>query len=238
MIFHGGYDSTLEEAYFCVASAALRRGFNVLAFDGPGQGTVLRDQGLTFRPDWEAVVTPVVDFALTQSEVDAQRIVLIGMSLGGYLAGRAAAFEHRIAATVLYDGVYDFHSFYDGPLRMAAKLDGGMDELVGQNVGVRWSIHNGEWTFGVDSADALIKASEAYTMDGIAQQVTCPTLVLAGEDDQFLLAEPKRIFDALSCQEELISFPEDEGGGEHCQEGAMAVWHQRAFDWIDTVLPA
>jgi len=63
VIYNSGYDSTLEEAYFAVAAAALRRGFNVLAFDGPGQGAALREQGLTFRHDWEAVVTPVLDFA-------------------------------------------------------------------------------------------------------------------------------------------------------------------------------
>ena len=77
VIFHGGFDSTLEEAYFCTAGA-LRRGYNVIAFDGPGQGTVLRDQGLHFRPDWETVVTPVVDFALTQPEVNPDQLVLLG----------------------------------------------------------------------------------------------------------------------------------------------------------------
>ncbi|MGO4424094.1 alpha/beta hydrolase family protein, partial [Streptomyces sp. MCAF7] len=109
VLYHGGYDSTLEENYLALAAGALRRGYNVIAFDGPGQGSTVRDQGLHFRPDWEAVVTPVVDFALTVPEVDAGRLVLVGTSLGGCLAARAAAFEHRIAACVLHDGVYDFH---------------------------------------------------------------------------------------------------------------------------------
>ncbi|WP_226352232.1 alpha/beta hydrolase [Pseudonocardia sp. ICBG601] len=64
VIYHGGYDSTLEEDYFALAAGALRRGYNVLAFDGPGQGATVR-AGLHFRPDWEAVVTPVVDVAVT-----------------------------------------------------------------------------------------------------------------------------------------------------------------------------
>ena len=144
MVFHGGYDSTVEESYLVVAAGALRRGYNVIAFDGPGQGSCLRDQGLHFRPDWEAVVTPVVDFALTVPEVDAGRLALMGMSLGGYLAARAAAFEHRIAACLLYD--------------------------------------------------------------------------------------------ELTCPKELITFREDEGAGEHCQEGALFLFHQRTFDWLDTLL--
>ncbi|MEU6973643.1 hypothetical protein AB0A71_39170 [Kitasatospora aureofaciens] len=57
VVFHGGYDSTLEENYLAIAGGALWRGYNVLTFDGPGQGRSLRDQGLHFRHDWEAAVT-------------------------------------------------------------------------------------------------------------------------------------------------------------------------------------
>jgi dienelactone hydrolase len=63
---------------------------------------------LTFRPDWEKVVTPVVDFALKQPAVDPKRIALMGISMGGYLAARAAAFEKRLAALIANDGIYDF----------------------------------------------------------------------------------------------------------------------------------
>jgi dipeptidyl aminopeptidase/acylaminoacyl peptidase len=83
VIYHGGYDSTLEEDYLALAAGALRRGYHVLAFDGPGQGSTVRDQGLHFRPDWEAVVTPVVDYALALPHVDPDRIALVGTSLGG-----------------------------------------------------------------------------------------------------------------------------------------------------------
>jgi pimeloyl-ACP methyl ester carboxylesterase len=96
-----------------------------------------------FRPDWEAVVTPVVDFALTQPEVNPDQIVLIGMSLGGYLAARAAAFEYRIAATVLYDGVYHVHSVFDEQRRVVAKLPGGVEDLMAQSVSVGWEARTG-----------------------------------------------------------------------------------------------
>jgi alpha-beta hydrolase superfamily lysophospholipase len=236
VLFHGGYDSTLEEDYFALAAGALRRGYNVIAFDGPGQGSTLREQGLHFRPDWEAVVTPVVDFALTVPEVDAERLVLIGMSLGGYLAARAAAFEHRLAATVLYDGVYDLHEVMAATAGRAAAMPGGMEALMAQNTMARWLVRNGRWTFGVSGMDELVKASEAYTMAGIADRITCPTLVLEAENDQFFTGQPQRLLDELTCQKELISFREDEGAGEHCHEGAMFLFHQRTFDWLDTLL--
>ena len=230
VLYHGGFDSTLEEDYLALAAGALRRGYHVLAFDGPGQGSTVREQGLHFRPDWEAVVTPVVDFAFTRPEVDVTRLALIGTSLGGYLAARAVAFERRIAACVLHDGVYDVHETFQ------AVAGADLDTLMAQSPGVRWAVRNGLWTFGVADADALLQAAEAYTMAGIADRITCPTLVLDAENDQFFAGQPQRIYDALTGKKELIQFREDEGGGEHCHEGALALFHQRTFDWLDTVL--
>ncbi|GAB3573331.1 alpha/beta fold hydrolase [Amycolatopsis endophytica] len=234
VLYHGGYDSTLEEDYLALAAGALRRGYHVLTFDGPGQGSTVREQGLHFRPDWEAVVSPAVDFALALPEVDADRLVLIGTSLGGYLAARAAAFEHRLAACVLHDGVYDLHETLQAMLRNV----GGPDDLAAHSVSVRWLVNNGRWTYGVADAGELVAASAAYTVDGIADKITCPTLVLDAENDQFFAGQPRRVHDALVCEKDLFLFAEEEGGGEHCHEGAIALWHQRAFDWLDTVLAA
>ncbi|MET9535436.1 alpha/beta fold hydrolase [Streptomyces sp. NPDC006649] len=235
VLYHGGYDSTLEEGYLALAAGALRRGYHVLVFDGPGQGSTVREQGLHFRPDWEAVVTPAVEFALTLPEVDTDRIALIGTSLGGYLAARAVAFEHRIAACVLHDGVYDVHATFEAVTRAAAEVPGGLDTVMAQSVSARWLVRNGLWTLGVSGVDELVEAFRAYTLEGVAERVTCPTLVLEAENDQFFAGQPQRVLAALTCPKELISFREEEGGGEHCHEGAVALWHQRAFDWLDTV---
>ena len=102
-----GYDSTIQEMYFAHAPAAIRRGYNFLCFDGPGQGRNLIRDGIPIRPDWENVVRPVVDFALKRHEIDPKRLVLIGWSFGGYLAPRAASGEHRIAALVADPGEWD-----------------------------------------------------------------------------------------------------------------------------------
>ncbi|MEW6283195.1 MAG: alpha/beta hydrolase, partial [Candidatus Eremiobacterota bacterium] len=85
LLIQTGFDG-IQEELFPQAFAALERGYNVLTFEGPGQGAPLREQGLTFRPDWEKVLTPVVDYAVTLDEVDSDRIALMGLSLGGYLA--------------------------------------------------------------------------------------------------------------------------------------------------------
>ncbi len=106
-ILGNGFDGAQEEMLHVFGFAALERGYNVITYEGPGQQTVRRQQGLGFIHDWEKVVTPVVDYLIAQPEVDSSRIALLGWSLGGYLAARAAAFEHRIAAVVAVDAVYE-----------------------------------------------------------------------------------------------------------------------------------
>src|SRR5580693_5942824 len=71
VIVTNGYDGTAEELYFTNGAAALARGYHVLAFDGPGQGAALLSQGLVLRPDWENVISPVLDWVLAQPGVDA-----------------------------------------------------------------------------------------------------------------------------------------------------------------------
>jgi pimeloyl-ACP methyl ester carboxylesterase len=245
LVYHGGFDSTLEESYLAAARGALERGYNVLAFDGPGQATARRLQGLVFRPDWEKVVTAVIDYAPALPEVDERRMVLMGTSFGGYLAARAAAFEHRIAALVLNDGLFDFGGavLRGLPPALPAPIEAGRDaqadaimaQAAAHSTYLRWSVGNSRWTFGATSAAQALREMRAYTMEGLADRITCPTLVLDPENDQFFRGEPRRIFDALRCLKELITFTA-EGAGEHCEEGAGLLTEQRVFDRLDALL--
>ena len=92
------------------------RGYHVLLHDGPGQGQLLIDEGLTLRHDWEHVVTPVVDAALAIDVVDPDRIVYEPWSLGGYMAPRVAAYEHRLAAVIADPGQLDIGGKITGPM--------------------------------------------------------------------------------------------------------------------------
>jgi alpha-beta hydrolase superfamily lysophospholipase len=112
VIYTNGYDSTAKESWFAIAAAALQRGYHVLAYDGPGQGAVIREMGLPFRPDWENVLGGVIDFAVKQPGVDAEAIAQFGYSTGSYLVARSAAFDHRSAALILDDGILDMHQAY------------------------------------------------------------------------------------------------------------------------------
>ncbi|MEV0195198.1 alpha/beta fold hydrolase [Nonomuraea sp. NPDC050691] len=246
VVFTSGFDSTLEEAYFAVAAAALRRGYNCLAYDGPGQGAALREQRLFFRPDWEAVLTPVLDHALTRPEIDPGRIALHGYSLGGFLVARAAAHEHRAAALVLDDGMF---SYFDASTRMVPPfllqwaLE-GRDEQVEQvlslvmprSTALRWALRNGVWTFGAGSIPDYVRRSRAYTLDGIADRITTPALIFDPENDFVFKGEPMRLHRALTGPNTVVSLPESEGAGEHCSYGGRATLHQHMFDWLDANL--
>ncbi|WP_327071393.1 alpha/beta hydrolase family protein [Kitasatospora sp. NBC_01302] len=246
VVFTSGFDSTLEEAYFVIGAAALRRGYNVLAYDGPGQGAALREQGMVFRPDWEAVVTPVVDYALTRPEIAPDRLVLLGYSLGGYLVARAAAHDHRLAALVLDDGLYSFgqaHTRFMPPF-LWDWVQSGCDDLANPvlnllmrtSTQLRWALRNGVWTFGATSPADYVRRTTDYTLDGVAHLIDCPTLVLDAENDQFFHGQPQEVQAALTCPHTLITLPEAEGAGEHCHMGAMARFQQLTFDWLDTTL--
>jgi pimeloyl-ACP methyl ester carboxylesterase len=104
----GGYDSILEEKYCVIGKAALDRGYSVLLYEGPGQGEPLREYGMKFTPEWGEPTAAVLDEFLRTHERPS-KIVLLGMSMGGYLAPRAAAFDARIDGVVAYDVCFDLH---------------------------------------------------------------------------------------------------------------------------------
>src|SRR6516165_9987840 len=199
LIMHSGFDGWAEELHHCGALAAQERGYTVITFDGPGQGRPCYD-GLVFRPDWETVVSPVIDWAATRPEVDPARIALAGYSMGGGLAPRAAAFDPRIAALICIDGIYDIGQSYTGKLglgadtarRLTAESDPELDAIAQQvmqaNSQVRWACRNGMWSYGVATPRAFLAASLAYTLrGGIAEKITCPVFVGRGQSDEFRL---------------------------------------------------
>lgn len=236
-----GFDPTAEEAYFVIGAAALRRGFNVLAYDGPGQGSVIREKNLPFRPDWEAVLGLVIDFALTRPEVDKTKIVQFGYSLGGYLVARTGAFDHRSAALVVDDGVTSFTTL---PEFLVEWINSGRDEeampvlemLKKNDTYTRWGLQNGVWVFGVAEPEYVWKTAEyTLTVDHMHKIMT-PTLIFEGENDTFLKGQATKLACELKCPHKQVLMRSGDGAGEHCHMGAMRLLHQTIFDWLEKTL--
>lgn len=247
LIITGGYDSTAEESYFFSGAAAVARGYTAIVFDGPGQGAALIEDGLVFRPDWEAVISRVVDFALTRPEVERAKIALMGVSFGGHLAPRAATVEKRIAALIADPGEYSLYEEFKS--RMPAFIAKGLERndrfaLMALRVALArrmryltagWGLRRGVWTHGVANALAYIRAIPPYTLEGRAHTIRCPTLVCQAENDDIGVTA-RMLYDKLVCQKEFIAFKAADGAGEHCEAGARAYFNQRVFDWLDGVL--
>lgn len=246
LIITGGYDSSAEECYFFSGRAAIDRGYTCLVYDGPGQGKALIEDGMVFRPDWEAVVRPVVDYAIARPEVDPKRIALMGMSFGGYLAPRAASGERRLAACICDPGEFSlFEEFLSRLPAFVARqlLDGNRLVLKLLEISLRrrmrhltagWAIRRGLWTHGVATPLDYIRLTPEYSLEGLVGQIACPTLVCTAEDDAIGVTA-SRLFDELNCEKTRLRFLNSEGAGEHCETGARTLFNQRAFDWLEKV---
>ncbi len=249
LVITDGYDGTVEELYQMGGLAAVRRGYAVLMVDGPGQGSALLEQGLTFRPDWEAVVTPQIDWLLARPEIDPKRIALMGRSWGGYLAPRAATAEHRIAALIADAAQYApgeaairlLPEEYQG--RFAAG-DADEDELnevllaaMAENPYLDFAIRRGLLTHGVERPIQYLRAYVPFTIAGLADRITCPTLIIEAEND-VRGGDARPLYDAIVAPKEYLLFTNAEGAGEHDESGAASLFAQRVFDWLDTTLAA
>ena len=246
LILHTGFDGTQEELYVTSVIAALDRGYNCLTFEGPGQGRVIRKQKIPFRYDWEKVVIPVIDFVVGnyEKQCDLKRLALMGVSMGGYLAARAAAFEHRIGACILDDGVYDIYENFMEKL-------GTLDNAVAQgnatvvntaietsmyfDTGIRWIMSHGMWVFNAKDPLDFMQKNKDYTLKDVAGNIECPTLVLEAQMDDDFPGGPKKVYDALKCPKKYMLFTAEEGAEDHCQVAALSLSNQRIFDWLDEV---
>jgi hypothetical protein len=231
------------------AAAGLERGYDCLTFDGPGEGAALWRQQIPFRPDWEAVITPVVDFAEKIDGIDPDRIALHGVSQAGYWVPRAIAFEKRIAAAVADPGVWDVStSWFDHlPKSMVKLLDEGEREKFDKNMGwtqrfsrkMRGTLAFRSRPFGFDSLFDTYHALRDYNLDGVAEKITCPILITDPENEQFWPGQSQRLYDAVSTPEEskeLVHFSAEEGADSHCEPKALGLRDQRVFDWLDATL--
>ncbi|NUR85723.1 MAG: alpha/beta fold hydrolase [Nonomuraea sp.] len=250
VVMHNGFDGTVEEMHFFGAAAAVERGYTVLTFDGPGQPGTRHHQGLGFRPDWENVVGPVLDHALTFPEVDPGRIALLGVSMGGLLAPRAAAFDRRVAALVALDGVYDLGDVTTAavPLpraeaerRLRADHDPELDAMMASAMAaspvLRWAIEHGMYAMNAPTPRAFAAAYLDYHLrGGVAERIACPTLVCAGAGDGFFDGQPELLYEHLTCPRTLLTFTEGEGADAHCQSGAQRLAFARVYDWLDETL--
>ena len=247
----GGWDSTMTENHFGFGMAALARGYHVLLHDGPGQGGLLIDEGLTLRHDWDAVVTPVVDAALRIDVVDPDRIVYWAWSLGGYFAPQVAAHEHRLAAIVADPGQVDIGAKLiaqfaklgldaDAIARLPELSDDDERRIMAffsANRAMYWKIiQRGLWTNGGGDLSGFLAEIMKWKLEPTEiARITCPVLVTAAESDP-IASDSKALHDALPGRKTFMLFTDTEGAGMHCEMLNRSLVNRRILDWLDDTL--
>jgi alpha-beta hydrolase superfamily lysophospholipase len=254
LIMHSGLDGGAEELHYQGAATGPERGYHVLTFDGPGQPSAIRLHHLVFRPDWEHVVGAVLDHLETDPGVNQDRIALLGMSFGGYLAPRAAAFEPRLAAVAACDGIYDAAAAFTEALpwdraeiqrRATAEHDEDLDHALAamatNSPTAKWTFAHGRYVLGASTDREFLARLLDYALDGgVAEQITCPVLICEAANDHFFKnnqhSEARRLYEHLTSPKTLITFTAEEGSDEHCQVGAQRLLLGRIYDWLDATM--
>jgi dienelactone hydrolase len=228
VIFCNGLDSTKELLYFSWLPHALaKRGISTLCVDQPGTGQALRLQEIHATHESERWASKWVDWLVAQPDVDALRLGMTGISLGGYYAPRAVAFEPRFAAGAVWGANHDWAEVQQKRLRRE-----------GENPVPHYWAHV-MWVFGAKDMEDFHAKSKGMCLDGVMERIKVPFLVTHGQSDrQIALEYAHKSFEQLtnSPQRELKIFTPREGGVEHVGADNMSFGRDYIADWFADTL--
>jgi dienelactone hydrolase len=248
VILNNGSDAAMTFLWPGLGQPGLDRGYNAVIFDGPGQQSMLFQHGVPFRPDWEHVITPLVDLLSDRPEVDSSKIVLYGTSQGGYWVPRAAAFEHRLAAVVADPGVVDVSTKWKDniPKEMVALLEA--EDEAGFTAGMQYA--RSKWSpamqqevawrakpYGEHPSDyATFTTVEEYRLGDLVKNIKAPMMITDPEGEQFWAGQSQQLYDALPGPKVLVPFTKAEGADMHIEAMGRSLLEQRMYDWLDETL--
>ena len=244
LVMMNGFDGYTEEI-IDFASHFPTRPFDIIAFDGPGQGhTVLA--GMPLEPQWERPTNAVLDYFGMESAA------ALGVSFGGYLVMRAAVYCPRISHVIAFDMMY---RLLDGltvplprPLRPIAEavvgnprpawlIDAALRTASRLSADLAWKLQQASHLTGLSRPSEVLRAFGDYTMEPLEGRITQPCLVLAGDADQYVpferLGDVRRALEnSASLDVRTFRHADDPDMAQHCQIGDL----DRAFaimgDWL------
>jgi pimeloyl-ACP methyl ester carboxylesterase len=243
IVMFGGFDSYIEE-FLPLMAAMVHSGRRVVAFEGPGQGSALEDYRLPLIAEWERPVAAVLD------HYGLDDVTAVGISMGGALVIRAAAFEPRITRAVAYDVLDDMLGTVVGQLGpgqalmlralLAIRARRIINAVAGQAISRRpvaeWGMRQGMRITGTTTPYDFLRSIAAISTRGVSQRVTADVLLLAGADDHFVpLTVLWRQATALTHARSLTTriFTADEQASNHCQAGNYGAAARVIDDWLN-----
>lgn len=245
LVIFGGFDSYIEEL-FLMSIVLKDLGYDVICFDGPGQGSALEESKIPLIHEWERPVKTILDF------FDLNDVTLIGISLGGYLAIRAAAFENRIKRVVADDICADFYSVIlrqiNPDLRekfnilMINENENDInlifEKLTSKNLMLKWAVMQGMHITNSHTTYEFIKKMMSYNTSEISPLLSQDVLLLGGQEDHYipicqLFEQSKTLTNVRSLTTRM--FTRKENAQNHCQVGNIGLSIEVIVNWIQQV---
>jgi dienelactone hydrolase len=226
VVFFDGLDVTKEIQFMRGVPDLIKRGISVLVMDGPGTGEAIRFRGHYLRHDYETAGSACIDYLEKREDVDAKKIGVVAISLGGYYAPRCASMEPRFAACIAWGAIWDYYATWkkriDAKFKMSLSVPG----------------HHITWILGVDTLEDALKKLEPFRLDGVVQKMRCPFLIVHGaEDEQVPLADAEALYKACGSKDKTLRvFTAEEGGAQHCQRDYLTLVVATMWDWFEDKL--
>ena len=229
VVMSNGADEPAVQMWALGGAAAAERGYHWMTYDGPGQQAARFEQGLGFRPDWEAVLTPVLDAVLARADVDPERVAVIGVAEGGFWVPRALASEHRPAAAVADPGVVDVATAWTAglPAPLGTLLDAGAEAAFERELrlaalfdpAAAATLRARAAPYGPD----VLAAAAAFRLGDAPAAITTPLLVTERDAEARWPGQARRLHAQLPGEAALAELG---AGGAVLRETAI-------FDWLD-----
>ena len=245
ILLHGGNDSYFEEFLFTVLYLQ-EQGFEVYMFEGPGQGGVMRLQGMHFTHEWEKPVKAVLDF------FNLNDVTIIGISLGGYLAPRAAAFDKRITKVVAWSVFPCFQDVIVGmqkpaiqkmfylfmKLRARPLINFVFGKKAKKEPVIDWGIKHGCYAYEAKDAYNYARKLKLYDIESIADKITQDVLIVGANQDHFIdYRLIGREINMLTNVKSLTFrlFTDKEDAQNHCNVGNGKIALDEICGWIERI---
>ncbi|MEP0203638.1 MAG: alpha/beta fold hydrolase [Halioglobus sp.] len=242
LLFHSGFDGLVEEMY-PLLEPFVAAGYTVIAFEGPGQGAALRTSNLHMPFNWEEPVSAILDHYGIES------CTLIGMSLGGYLAPRAAAFERRIKRVVAWGAMFEFFEVYrqrlgDTKFKLLRKLldmnlsgivDGLINKARKQEGILDWAVSHGMHVSGTKSPSEFLQWVRTLNLRDSAHLIDQDVLLIMGSEDHLvptdqLYVQAEAMTGARSVTSVMMTGKDS--AAQHCQVGNTSLAVNQILDWL------
>jgi len=228
VVVFDGMDNCKEMSILFNGLEFAARGWHTLAIDGPGQGESLRLRGLYARHDYEGAGTAAYDYVTRRPDVDPRKVTVMGYSFGGYYASRVAAFEKRYAAGVAFAALHWDLAGWQREIKRRHEVD---PKNTAQ------SAFHFRWIMGhIDDGDAAIEKAKKFSLAGVAEQITCPFLIVHGQDDKVVpVASAHKLYEAVGSKRKTLRIlTAEDGGTYHAQADNRQVGVDYIADWIAT----